>query len=221
MSGIHFQNCSGIYKNQDNRITFFLIEHENHDASISLTNVQITSRNSEGIKVKFKSGNFNLSISNSTLSTGNNGVHAYNMDYHHRHVPKYEVEIANVFFNCSCLLIESFGATSICDFNVINITFIGCDCSPALSIVGITSINIRDVTFNTTRSQTVMHSSASSLYLQGHWYFYQNKGGVAITSGSNITFSESTVKFVGNNIQSNAEFDSIVTLNSKSTLTFI
>ena len=226
ISGIHFQNCSGVYKNQDNRITFFFIAHQNHHGFVSLINIHITSRNSEGIKMKFKYGNYYFGISNSTLSTGNNGVRIYDEDYNYIsqspniNVPAYVVNVTNIIiFNGSCLLIES-SRISFDVFKVFNTTFIGCDCSPALSIIGIKNFILRDMTFNTTRSQTVFLSSASSLHLQGNWYFYHNKGGVAITSNSDSNFSKSIVKFVGNNIQGNVEFDSIIVINSRSTLNF-
>ena len=110
MSGIHFQNCSDVYINQNNRITLFFIAHQYHHGFISLINIHITSRNSEGIKMKFKSGNYYFSMSNSTLSTGNNGVHIYenyNSQSPNIKVPAYVVNVTNIFFNGSCLLIES------------------------------------------------------------------------------------------------------------------
>ena len=126
MSGIHFQNCSGWYKNQYNSLTLFFIAHKGKNVSIliSLTNIQITSKNCEGILAKFKEGNYSFSIINSEFSTGNNGVRVYK-DYMNQAAHKAHVNIMNVIFNTSCLLMEH-SRFSINNFSVANAIFFGC-----------------------------------------------------------------------------------------------
>ena len=140
-------------------------------------------------------------------------------DYMNQAARKAHVNIMNVIFNTSCLLMEH-SRFSINNFSVANAIFFGCDCSPALSMNDITNLTLRNVTFNATRSKIVLYSSQSSIYLQGNWHFYHNKGGVTVTSDSKLIFSEAIVKFIGNNIQGNRDLDSIVLITLGSTLAF-
>ena len=80
-----------------------------------------------------------------------------------------------------------------------NTTFFGCTCSPALSIDGITKVNVSAITISRTQSQYFMQLTAKSLcIIRDRCYFYNNKGAVAITSSSKLVFLNANVDFVNN-----------------------
>ena len=90
-----------------------------------------------------------------------------------------------------------------------------------LFIRGIKKFTLSNIIFNATRSQNVLNCSSSSLYVRGYFGVSHNTGGVAITAESKVIFSKAVVLFSSNNIQGNKRHDSIVSVDFKSTLSFI
>lgn len=223
-SGIHVQNCSGLFKYY--HVTFLLIAHQKCNVSVTIVDIKITSINSalcdkhcEGIFARFKKGSYVFNIMNSVFSIRGIGVNIHHDNRYFKVAPMRVINIAHVLFT-GCLWVES-RRSSIDNYNVVNVTFVDCaNCSTALSIKGIKNFTLSNVTFTATRSQNVLNCSSSSLYVQGYWDVSHNSGGVAITGESMVIFSKAVVKFTSNNIQDNKRHDSIVSVDFKSTLSF-
>ena len=193
MSNIHFKNCSGQFR------TTIEITSNTSSSIILFVEIQITGKNSTGIRVNFNKGeklgrtkqSFNLI--NSIISTGNTGVHVLDSEHFKQRYYKviYTVNITNTLLHRSCLVLNSTKKSKgkRYKYNVVNATFAGCTCSPVLSIGHHIKVKLNDVIVNGTQSEYVMHTSSSSLLMQGHCYFYNNKGTIVITSSSSMNIS--------------------------------
>ena len=220
MSNIHFKNCCAeVYRST----LWFSAQSKNRDMSIKLYNIQITHTSCEGIRVNFKSStrNQHLSLKNSILSTGSNGVNVYMSG--RKQNGACTIRISNVIFNGSCLSLkqESKGNFYKYEYTVVNTTFFGCACSPALSIDGITDIEVSAITISTTQSQHFMQlTKRSHCIIRDRCRFYNNKGTVAINSSSKLVFLNTDVEFINNTVNDNIHQSAILYLERNSLVVF-
>ena len=196
MSNVHFKNCLGKHNSDDHTLNFWC--SKKHACVISLNKVQITNENGKGIVVQFtETGNYRQSftLGNSTISTRDTGVLIL-ADL----ILPYEVKIAGVSFNGSCLMIT--GAKN--SIHIQNTSFTGCSCSPVISVDTInkqSGLILDNVTIKDSRSQYLIHSLMQLIIIKGHCYFVRNRGTIAISSNySMLIFSEAKAEFIDNRI---------------------
>ena len=109
------------------------------------------------------------------------------------------MNIASVLFHGSSLSLKKITSVyKTYSYNILNTSFLGCNFSAVLSIQGEMNVTLDTVTVNATQSQHVIHSTKkSSLFIEGHCCFYNNKGAIVITQ-SELIISKATVVFVNN-----------------------
>ncbi len=207
MSNIHFKNCCGEYGS-----TSLFLSHPRVHTSISLESIKITNEVCEGIKVTLgKKGVKSLArkirifhLMNSILSPGDNGLSTIDSEYKSK--DERIVKISNVLFNSSCLSIISVTApkyssrSNTYSCTVMNATFVGYTCSPALSFRGVKDIAKSDVAVYNTHSQHLMYIMGSFGIVSDTFYFYNNTGAVVVGCHSNLEFHDAIIKFVNNTI---------------------
>ena len=235
ITNIHFKNCIGGHNRST--LTFGLNVDK---AYITLSMIQITAKNCVGI-ILYATKYQNFRLVNSTLSTGNVGVYILGNSFHKvwnvkmrcrggrgRHSCYYyrtskinnNVNIINVLFQTSCLILNSRQWNYW--YMVTNTTFVGCECSPMLSIHGNLTVTINDISVQGTQSKLLLYSTVKSLILEGNCYFYNNSGGFLINSSSNLNFNGATASFVDNTvtIDNSALPGAIIHIDGNSSVTF-
>ena len=203
--------------------------------------IQITAKNCIGI-VLYATKYQDFRIMNSTSSTGNIGVYIFDntldevytqkayqcaIRYGHRKC-KYSriykvinyVNIINILFQSSCLILTSKQWTY--QYRVTDTTFVGCECSSVVSIHGILTVKLKNMTILGSQTNLLLNSTVKSLVLEGRNYFYNNGGGLYINSSSNVNFSGTTASFINNTVTVNntALPGTIIFTDSNSSITF-
>ena len=105
------------------------------------------------------------------------------------------VNITNTYFQKSCLILYTKQWTY--QYTVANATFIGCTCSPVLSVHGRLMVTLNDVTVRGSESNLLLYTTAKSLKVEGIVNFHNNSGGMKIYS-SNMNFTGALISFIAN-----------------------
>ena len=244
MSNFHFKNCCGEFGN-----TLLFQIHPKYDTfKVLLENIKITNvKICEGIRVSFESKvtahetfirNQHFMLINATLSTGGKGVSVYDLTRvlmcTRSMIVFRTIRISNVLFNGSCLSLRqvSKGQFDRYEYSIINTTFAGRTCLPALSVDGMINIEMSDniimvdTAHNIIQSQPLVYFTGNSSFLiRDHFNFRNNKGALAISSHTKLTFYDAIINFVNNTIGDYRdkyvkEPGAVVSIESKSSVFF-
>lgn len=239
ISNIHFVNCYCNIKS-NSTLNFELSTSKEHH--IVLEDLQITGKNIKGIRVVIYVNNNwreqTFKIRNSIISTENVGLMASV-----KTVPRkvrgnknqkiINMNIDNVTFHNSCLSLTTCTTkskksklpytTPMISYKIANSTFIQTSCISAMSFNGTMEVALFSVTIRGCQSQYVLYSILSSLLIQGHCYFSNNQGTLAIKqSNSQVIVSKASLIFINNSVKDSSVLSvEDITVNvSESRVTF-